>query len=136
MFQDFLKALLHFEFICAHGVREQTSLILSRVVVQFSQYHYLFLIVYSWLHCWRLIAHINAKCSGSCHLSAGLPSCGAQCMTLSPCSMGRISAVVINQPLVNHFTVGVCLDYPESLPLLFILLWFLLISLVVEKNFF
>ena len=35
------KSLIYFEFIFVHGVREQSSLILLHVAVQFSHYHLL-----------------------------------------------------------------------------------------------
>ena len=57
------KSLIHFEFILVHGVKEQSSLILLYVAVQFSQHHLLkrclFSIVYSCLLCHRLFAHIS-----------------------------------------------------------------------------
>ena len=59
------KYLIHFEFIFETGMREESSLILQYVTVQFSQTHLLkgwfvfSLIVYSCLLCYRFIAQIS-----------------------------------------------------------------------------
>ena len=58
--------------------------------------------------------------------SAGCQGWGAPCGVQTPCSLGRISAVVILLLYVGCPPGGLGLEYTATLPLLLILLWFFL----------
>ena len=68
-------------------------------------------------------------------LGAHLPSGGAQCGARTPHFSGRISAILIILPFVDHPPRGLGLDRTASLPLLPVLLCFLLYNFSFSRSF-
>ena len=63
------------------------------------------------------------------------PQAGEHNVGLSPFSLGRTSAIVINLPFVGHLPRGLGLDYNVPSPLLPSSFWFLLYLLSCGKSF-